>query len=180
MRLVLLLMVMVACAACSRDGSKVLLTPPFNDNTKVGEVTARWDDSGEERSFADGRKLEEPETRLRYRVDVRNRLEDKLFVRLSDFRLVAEGGAELGKSAGQIECVLSVGESTGVLSGDVWMTKRAVRSITGFGVTHYSLPLSERGQALYREWALQGRKGDAPTIDAEIQKYSSAPPCPRG
>jgi hypothetical protein len=180
MRPLRIVIVTLMFAACNRDGTKVLLTPPFNDNTKVAEVAAHWDDSGEERSFAGGRKLEEPQTRVRYRVDARNRLEDKLFVRLSEFRLVGDGGAELGKDEAAIECVLSVGDSSGVLSGDVWMTKRAAQLITGFGITHYAVPLSERAQGLYREWALQGRKADAATVDAEIQKYANAPPCPRG
>jgi hypothetical protein len=173
----LILVVAVASAGCSRDGNKVILTPPFNDGTKIGEVSAQWENTGEERAFADGRKLDMPEVRFQYRVNVRNRLQDKVFVRLGGFRLVNEAGSEMGKSAARIECVLSVGDTPGLLRGDVWVPARGVRDVSGFGVTHFAVPLSERGRALYREWALQGRKSDAAAVDAEIGAYAAAPAC---
>jgi hypothetical protein len=169
----------VVFASCSRDGNRVILTPPFNDRTAIGEATARWENAGEERFFAGDRKLDEPQVRLRYRVDATNRLEDKLFVRLGDFRLVGKAGGEIARDGTRVECILGNGQTRGVLSGDVWVTAHAAGDIHGFGITHFAVPLSNRGRALYREWVLQGRKMDAAAVDAEIAAYAVAPDCPR-
>lgn len=170
---------LLVAAACNRDAGKVILTPPFDGKAKVGEVTATWQGTGEERAFADGRKLAAPQVRMQYRVSVRNRLADKMFVRLSEFRLLDDGGIELGRDAARVDCVLAVGDSAGVLAGDVWIAKEAADDVRNFGVTHFAVPLSEIGQGHYREWMLQGRKGDAASVDAEIAGYAGAPACPR-
>lgn len=165
--------------ACGRNGTKVMLSPPFNERTKIGEVTARWEITSEQREFAEGRKLDEPQVRVRYRVDVRNDLGDKMFLRLGEFRVMSETGRELARAGDRIECILAVGDSKGVLAGDLWVTKRASSAVHGFRISHFSLPLSERGRALYREWALQGRKADGAAVDAEIAAYARAAACPR-
>jgi hypothetical protein len=172
-------MVVLASAACSREANKVVLTPPFDEQAKIGEITAQWEATAEERAFADGRKLDEVQVRVHYRVDALNRLQDKLFVRLGDFRLLNESGIELGKDTGRIECALSAGQSNGVLSGDVWLSSRAVKNVGGFGITHLAVPLSERGRALYREWALKERAAEASTVDVDIQRFAAAGSCPR-
>jgi hypothetical protein len=173
-------LLLVLTAGCNRDGGKIILNPPFDGKAKVGEVTATWQATGEERAFAEGRKLATPEVRLQYRVDLRNRLADKMFLRLADFRLTNKSGAELGKDTARVECVLAVGDSSGVLRGDVWVPKDSADDVDGFGLTHLAIPLSEIGQGHYREWMLQGRKGDAASVDAEIAGYAAAPACPRG
>jgi hypothetical protein len=170
---------LLVSSGCS-DKNKVILTPPFDGHAKIGEVTASWQTTGEERAFAEGRKLETPEVRFQYRIDVRNRLEDKMFVRLSEFRLMNAGGGELAKDVRRVDCILSVGDSSGVIRGEVWVAKDAADDISGFGITHFSVPLGEIGRGHYREWALQGRTGDAATVDAEIAGYAAAPACPAG
>lgn len=174
------LLLLAVAAGCNRDEGKVILNPPFDAKAKVGEVTATWQATGEERAFADGRKLAAPQVRLQYQVNVRNRLSDKMFVRLSDLRLTNKSGVELGKDAAHVECVLRVGDSPGVLRGEVWVAKDAAGDVSGFALTHFVVPLSEIGQGHYREWMLQGRKGDAASVDAEITGYAAAPACPTG
>lgn len=165
-------------AACNRDEGKVILKPPFDAKAKIGEVTATWQATGEERAFADGRKLAAPQVRMQYQVNVRNRLADKMFVRLSELRLTSKDGVELGKDTARVDCVLRVGDSPGVLRGEVWIAQDAAKDVSGFTLTHFAVPLSELGQGHYREWMLQGRKGDAASVDAELGGYAAAPACP--
>jgi len=169
---------LLAAAGCNRDEGKVILKPPFDAKAKVGEVTASWQPAGEERAFAEGRKLAAPQVRMQYQVNVRNRLSEKMFVRLSEFRLTDEDGVELGKDAARVDCVLRVGDSTGVLRGEVWVAKDAADDVSEFAINHFVVPLSEVGQGHYREWVLQGRKGDEASVDAEIVSYAAAPACP--
>jgi len=171
------ILVAVSAAGCSRDHNAIALTAPFNESTKIGEVTATWENAGDERSFADAARLAEPEVRFRFRVDARNKLDDPLFVRLGSFQLVDAAGLTLGTATGEVVCALGAGTTEGVLSGDVWVRKKAANNVGGFRVSHFAVPLSERGRSLYREWLLQGRTQDAAQIDAEIARYASAPPC---
>jgi hypothetical protein len=169
---------LLAVAGCNRDEGKVILKPPFDAKAKVGEVTATWQATGEERAFAEGRKLPAPQVRLQYQVNVQNRLSEKMFVRLSDFRLTDKSGVELGKDAARADCVLRVGDSNGVLRGEVWVSKDAADDVSEFAINHFVVPLSEIGLGHYREWVLQGRKGDEASVDAEIVSYAAAPACP--
>src|SRR5512134_3825211 len=98
-------LLLLTAAGCNRDEGKVILKPPFDAKAKVGEVTATWQATGEERAFADARKLAAPQVRLQYQVNVANRLADKMFVRLSDFRLTDKNGVELGKDVARVECI---------------------------------------------------------------------------
>lgn len=167
-------------AGCNRDKGKIILNPPFDGKAKIGEVTATWNATGEERAFADGRKLAMPQVRMQYRVNVKNRLADKMFVRLSEFRLTGQGGTELGKDTARAECVLSVGDSPGVMRGDVWVNKNAAGDVRDYALTHFAVPLSELGQGHYREWMIQGRKAEAAAVDGELASYAAAPACPTG
>ena len=169
----------IALSACSRDKGTIYLVAPFNDSTKIGDVTATWTNTGEERAFADGKRLDAPQVKLQYAINVRSRLDDKAFVRLQDFKLMA-GSEEVGKDSARVECVLPVGDSPRILTGEVWIATDRAKNVNGFEVTHFAVPLSERGRSLYREWSLQGRPDQAAAVDSEITAYASAPPCPRG
>ena len=163
-------------SSCSRDEGAVVLTPPYADD-KIGDVSAVWSNTGEERAFAEGRRLDGPEVRFRYRVDVRNRLQEKVFLRLDEFSLIAADGLEIAKDRARVECALNAGRTTGVLSGEIWVPKRRVQEVQRFHIRHISVPLSERALASYREWLLQGRPGAAAEIDAEINLAAAAPSC---
>lgn len=162
--------------SCSHDDT-IKLAAPFNDRTVVGDVSAVWSNTGEERGFAAGDRLAEPDVRFSYRVDVHNRLGDKLFVRLGEFQLVGENGLPLATDPVRVECALADGATRGVLAGDIWVAKHATGMVKAFRVSHFAVPLSDRGRALYREWQLQGRPGAAAEIDAEIARYAAMPPC---
>ena len=163
-------------ASCSHDDT-IKLAAPFNENTIVGEVSAVWSNTAAERGFAGGDRLKEPEVRFRYRLDVRSKLGDKLFVRLGGFELVGENGLPLGSDQTNVECIVGSGATPAILQGDVWIPKRVAGSVKAFRVSHLAIPLSDRGRALYREWLLQGRPGAAAEIDAEIARHAAAPAC---
>lgn len=158
---------------CTHEAERVFLTAPFNERTEIGEVTADWRHSGDERNVADG----ESEVRIAYRVDVRSRLHDPMYVELSDFRLVGTNGATTRGDGATVKCKLEPGLSEGVLHGNVWVSKHAAERVRDFRVTHFAVPLSDRGRALYREWLLQRRPDETAAIDAEIAQLAAAPPC---
>jgi hypothetical protein len=171
-------LLLALAAGCSRgDEVGIPLTAPFDRQRVVGSVTAEWKATDEERAFADGRRLEEPEVRVRYRVDVRNDLEDKVFVRLDAFTLVDTDGLTLGADRAEVACTLGTGAIEGVLAGDVWLPKRALERVQTFRVGHLAVPLSERGRSLYREWRMAGQSGAEAAVDAEITGYGAAPAC---
>jgi len=161
---------------CRRDEGAVLLAPPYADD-KIGDVSAVWSDTGEERAFAEGRRLDGPEVRFRYRVDVRNRLEEKVFLRLEEFNLIAADGVAIAKDPARVECALNAGRTTGVLSGEIWVPKRRVQEVRSFRIGHLSVPLGDRARAAYREWLLKGRPGATTEVDAEIGRYAAVPAC---
>lgn len=163
--------------SCSRDGGGVALTAPFNDETKIGVVTAVWQGTGEERSFAGGGRLKEPEVRFQYRVDVNSRMDHSMFVRLGGFQLLSKAGLALGADETSVECTVGSSGAKGVLSGSVWIAKSATDRVDGFTLRHFALPLNDRGRALYREFLLERRPGEAQAIDAEIAGYAAARGC---
>ena len=162
---------------CSRGPQEVRLTAPFNERTTLGVLTATWHDTGDERSFADGARLDRPERRLQFRVEAQNRLQDRLYIRIGDFELVNVDGAMLGEDSMTVECTLNARVTEGVLRGVLWLAGDQVQSIRGFRVKRFAVPLSERGLAVYREWLLQGRPNQEEAIDREIADYAAAPPC---
>ena len=164
-------------AACSQGDEGVELTAPFNAETEVADVTAIWTNSGQERTTAGETALKEPEVRVRYRVDVRNRLKGRLFVHLANFRLMDDQGKELSSDTQSAECTVGAGTTEGVLDGAVWVPKSAIDKTKEFRVDHFSVPLSARGRALYRQYLLERRPGAAAAIDAELARYVAAPPC---
>jgi hypothetical protein len=178
-RLALVGVALIAAAVpgCSRSGHTASLAAPYDDDESLGEITAVWDNTGEERGFDGGARLKQPEVRFRYRLDARNRSGDKLFLRLADMQLVDRGGLTLGKHVVQIECTLNAGDTDGVLSGDVWVPKSAVDDIDGFRVTRLAIPLGAHSLQRYRDWLLQGRPNDAAQVDAEVAKHAGAPAC---
>lgn len=162
---------------CSRDGDSVRVVAPFNAESKIGEVTAVWQNTGEERAFADGTRLPEPQVRFQYRAEVHNRLHDKVFVRLTNFQLTDAQGLALATSPATVACALAGDATVAALAGELWVPNNRVDVVRGFGVSPFAVPLSERGRALYREWLLQGRTDKAAAVDAEIAGYAAAPAC---
>lgn len=165
-------------AGCWRDSNGVYVTAPFNEKTKLAEVSAVWRNTGETRAFAEATRLDEEEVRFQYRVDVENRLEDKLYLRVGKLELLDENGLSLGDATEEVKCVLGAGESQALLKGSVWVPKRSAAMVESFGIDEFGVPLSDRGRAMYREWLLQGRPGEGEAIDAELAAYAAAPGCP--
>jgi len=143
----------------------------------MGRTSATWTVTDEERAFADATRLDEPEVRVRYRLDVESDLQDKIFLRLEKFAFVDEDGLALGSAVSETACTLAPGRTEAVMSGEVWLGRDASTRISDFRVADHAVPLSDPGRALYREWQLQGRPGAAAEIDAEIARYAAAPPC---
>lgn len=168
---------LVSLLACSRDSGGVLLTPPFNDATEIGRVTAVWENTGEERAFADATRLKEPEVRFQYRVDVKNDMDHPMFVRLGGFQLLSKEGLEVGRENSNVECIVGTRGAQGALSGSVWVAKHSADRVGSFQIGHVAVPLNDRGRALYREFLLSTRPEEAQAIDAEIAGYAAAKGC---
>lgn len=163
--------------ACSRDRGEVVLLAPYDDGEKLGAVHATWDNTGEQRGFAGGDRLAEPEVRFRYRVDARNRGDDKVFLRLAAAELLDDSGLPLGRAGEQVECLLASGETRGILSGEIWIPASKVKGVRSLHVRHFAAPLGGRGVKRYREWLLQGRADDAARVDAEIAQQAGVQAC---
>ena len=168
---------MLSPAGCTRDGEPHALTAPFDRARIVGRTAATWRVTEDERAFAGATRLDEPEVRVSYRIDAESDLQDKVYLKLEAFTLVDTDGLALGADETLAECTLAPGTTEAVLSGDVWMPREAAGRIADYRVAQHAVPLSERGQALYREWQLQGRPGAAAEIDAEVARYAAADPC---
>lgn len=162
---------------CTHDGERHELTAPFDGARIVGRTSAVWSVTDDQRAFAGATRLDEPEIRVRYRLDVENDLQDKVFLRLKEFTLVDEDGLALGGDSTTAGCTLAAGKTEAVVSGNVWLGREATTRIADFRISHHVVPLGERGSALYREWQRQGRPDDTAEIDAEIARYAAAPPC---
>lgn len=163
-------------AACSHDNGHPL-SPPFDDRTVLGSVSAVWTETSDQRGFAEGDRLQQPQVRLQYRVDVRNRTNQKVFIRLGNFQLVDAQGLPLGADQASIECDLPDGQLNGVLRGDVWLPIDARRKVSGFRIASLAIPLDDKGRDKYRAWQLQGRPDAGAEIDKEIARLAAAPTC---
>ena len=168
---------LLAPAGCTRDRERHAIAAPFDGARVLGRTSATWNVTDEERAFAGGTRLDEPEVRVRYRVDVESDLEDKLYLALDGFTLLDDAGLALGDDPATGVCTLGPGTTEAVLSGDVWLARSAAARIEDFRVAHHAVPLGERDLARYREWQLQGRPEAATEIDAEIARFAAAPPC---
>lgn len=164
-------------ARCSPPGTTSPLTAAFDDGRRVGSTTAVWERTGDERGFAGGARLAEPEIRFRYRVDVTNRTDDKVFVRLSDVALTTDNGLPLVTDSVRRECVLGPGDTPGVLTGEIWVPKGKVDTVAGLNLSRFAAPLGERDLPPYRAWLLQGRPGNEAAVNTEIAAQAAAPPC---
>ena len=172
-----LVAVLGMCMGCSRSSDGLSLIAPFNEETKLGELTAVWKQTGEEREFAHAVRLKEPEVEVQFRVDVSNEMNDPIFVRLTDFVLQSKDGLALATEQHKVECTIPPGRTQGVLYGSVWVTKRSAEQAGRFDLGRFAVPLSERGRGLYRQWLLERRPGQEKEIDAELQAYAAAPAC---
>jgi len=173
----LALSTLILLAGCWRDSNRVYVTAPFNQETELADLSATWQNTGEERSFAGSSRLDEAEVRFQYKVDVRNRLEHKLYLELGKFELLDDDRLALASADEAVKCVLGGGNTEAVLEGSLWVPKRSAKKVTGFRLERFGVPLSDRGRAMYREWLLQSRPEEAAAIDAELAGYAAAPPC---
>jgi hypothetical protein len=176
-RRALVVLVLASLLGCWRDSGGVALSAPFNDDTEIGRVTAVWENTGEERAFADATRLNEPEVRFQYRVDVKSDMDGAMFVRLGSFQLLSKDGLALGRDDSKVECVVGARGAPGALSGSVWVGKGSADRVASFQIGHFAVPLNDRGRALYRESQLVTRPGEAQAIDAEIAGYAGAKGC---
>lgn len=161
---------------CQRSPDGLPLTAP-GDDTRLGTVSGTWHATPDERGFANAARLDEPEVRFQYRVNVHNESDQKLFVRLERFELVDEGAMALATATDAVECTLGAGTAEGVLAGDVWVKKRDAERVKNFAVRRFAAALDDDGRAQYRAWLLQGRPGDATAIDQDIARQAAAKPC---
>ena len=161
---------------CHRSPDGLPLTAPGDDD-RVGTVSASWQATPDERGFANAVRLDEPEVRFRYRVDVHNESDEKLFVRLDRLALVDDAGMALATAAETVECTLGAGTAEGALAGDVWVKKRDADRVKSFTVRRFAATLDDDGRAQYRKWLLQGRPGEETVIDQEIARQAAAKPC---
>jgi hypothetical protein len=167
---------LVVLAACRRTPDGLPLAAP-GDDARLGTVSATWQATEDERGFANAARLDEPEVRFRYRVDVHNGVDEKLFVRLERFELVDASGLAVAAADGTVECTLGPGTTEGALAGDVWVRKRDTGRAKDFSIRRFAAALDEKGRARYRAWLLQGRPGDEAAIEREITRQAAAPPC---
>lgn len=158
-----------AMLACRRADPGVPIVAPFNDESRIGRITATWEPAPGDSS----------NRTLQYTVRVENRLADGLFVRLDHFRLQDTAGKSLAVATEKRECVVAGGATEIVLQGKLEIPAGDATRATGFGVDHFGVPLSERGRGIYREFLLQSEKYTAAAIDAEIDGYLQAPNCNR-
>ncbi len=175
-RLAAALVIILTVVGCQRAPEGLPLTAP-GDDARLGTVSATWQATSEERGFANAARLDEPEVRFRYRVDVHNQGDEKLFVRLERFELVDEAGMALAAAGETVECTLGAGNAEGALAGDVWVKKRDAGRVKSFGVRRFAAALDDDGRAQYRAWLLQGRPGEEAAIDREIARQAGAKPC---
>ena len=84
---------------CTHEADRHEMTAPFDSARIMGRTSATWTVTDEQRAFADATRLDEPEIRVRYRLDVESDLQDKVFVRLKEFTFVDEDGLALGSAA---------------------------------------------------------------------------------
>jgi hypothetical protein len=157
------------CTGCTRSSGRMELLAAFSDDTVVGELSATWTDAtAADRSAPPGRQVH-------VRVQGVNRLADRLYVELREFRLVtADGNAVV---VGNAACALAPQASGVVLEGEAWLTGSANNSVRGFRVDPLAVPLSDRGVAFYREFLLAQRPGAEADIDRVLAAYAAAPRC---
>lgn len=165
-------------AACRRTPEGLSLTAP-GDEARLGTVSASWQPTEEERGFANAARLDEPEVRFRYRVDVHNGEGEKLFVRLERFELVDDGGHAVAAADASVECTLAAGTTEAVLAGDIWVRKRDAERVRDFRIRRFAAALDDEGRTHYRSWLLAGRPGDEAAVDREITRQAALPACGR-
>ena len=166
-----LLAMLVLAAGCARSEQTIDLKAAFSDETIVGHLRVAWR-AGQERSGADG-----AQRAVTVRIDAANLLGDRLYLRLSGPRLIGPQ-APIGLAPTPDACTLAAHGASTVLQATAWVPAADAPSIRGVAVERLAVPLSERGRAFYREFLLRQRGGPAATIDAELDAYAGAPPCP--
>jgi hypothetical protein len=145
------------------------LLAAFSDDTVVGDLSATWTDA----PAAD--RSAQPDRPVHVRVQASNRLGDRLYVELREFRLVTADGNAV--ALGSAACTLAPEASGVMLERDVWIPGSASNSIRGFRVDPLAVPLSARGRAFYREFLLAQRPGTADEIDSLLAGYTASAPC---
>jgi hypothetical protein len=164
-------LLVLICAACTRSNRPIELKPAFSDDTVVGELRPSWSVTSDERGNGNGL-----ERRVAVRVDAVNQLSDKLYVRLTKLRLVGPNGPIRIDDA-TVACALASGETPALLQGSSWIPTADIDRLRALQVDQFTVPLSQRGRAFYREFLLMQRPSDSVAIDAEIATYAAAPAC---
>jgi hypothetical protein len=167
---------MLVTFGCRRSPDGLPLTAP-GDDARLGTVSATWQATKDERGFANAVRLDQPQVRFRYRVDVHNARDEKLFVRLDRFELVDEAGTTVAAADDTVECTLGAGTAEGTLAGDVWVRKRDAERVRDFRIRRFAAALGDKARVKYRTWLLQGRPGEDAAIDQEIARQAAAKPC---
>lgn len=166
-----MLVLLALSAGCTRSEQTIDLKAAFSDDTIVGRLAATWHPAEERTS---GTVAERAVT---VRVDAVNLLADRLYLRLDGLRLIGPNGPT-GLDQAHSECAVPANGRSTVLQVTAWVPAAQASGIRGIAIEQLAVPLSERGRAFYREFLLRKRGGPVATIDAELDTYAAAPPCP--
>lgn len=167
-----MLILLAVSAGCTRSQQTIDLKAAFSDDTIVGRLEATW-------SAAQGERTEGhvAQRAVTVRVDAVNLLADRLYLRLGGLRLIGPHDATALDELHR-ECAIPAHATSTVLQATAWLPAADASAIRGIAVAQLAVPLSERGRAFYREFLLRQRGGPAAAIDAELDRYAAAPPCP--
>lgn len=166
-----ILVLLALSAGCTRSEQTIDLKAAFSDDTIVGHLAATWH-TAEERT---GENV--AERAVTVRVDAVNLLADRLYLRLGGLRLIGPN-RPIALDQTHSECAVPANGTSTVLQATAWVPAADASAIRGIEVEQLTVPLSERGRAFYREFLLRKRGGPVTTIEAELDSYAAAPPCP--
>lgn len=166
-----MLILLVLSAGCTRSEQTIDLKAAFSDDTVVGHLEATWS-AAPERASENG-----AQRAVTLRIDAVNLLADRLYLRLGGLRLIGPHGP-IGLDESHSDCAVPANGTSAVLQATAWVPAAEASGIRGITVEQLAVPLSERGRAFYREFLLRKRGGPVAPIDAELDTYAAAPPCP--
>jgi hypothetical protein len=164
-RLLLALLLSAGCAREPRPEQVLEMKAIFSESTIAGELLATWQT---------GRPDQAGRRPLTLRLTARNRLAERLYVRVGDIRVLAPGGAV--PVPGSVDGCLLAGDARLPLFRATVTLADADTAVSGIAVEYTAVPLSERGRAFHREY-LRRRRPTLEEIDAELDAFAAAPPC---
>jgi hypothetical protein len=166
-----LLALLALSAGCARSEQTIDLKAAFSDDTIVGHLRATWS-AAQERTPGGG-----AQRAVTVRIAAVNLLADRLYLRVRGLRLIGPN-EPIGLGPPPTACTLPAHGTSTVLQTTASVPAAAAAAIRGVDVEPLAIPLSERGRAFYREFLLRKRGGPVTAIDAELDAYAAAPPCP--